>query len=243
MRKVVDELDPEKKSAVVLAGSWLRGDAHAGSDIDVWVIGRRGFRDTSLERWGRTFSVHYNTPAGERRSMRDPAWLGGSVPGWRSARILRDPHGSAARLRSEALRFRWSSVRRARDRYLVDQLVGWAEEAMKLLRAMETRERETASVQRNLLANRMAMLEALRLEHLWGTENGLWEWVGRHAGRAFRSAQESALSTHDAGWHESCEGALQLYALTARANRRRLKGGKRRLVAAACRRAGYPIDG
>ena len=242
VREVADELDPGRTSAVLVAGSWLRGDAHVASDVDLWVIGRRGLRDTSLERSGRTFSIHYNTVAGERKAMRDPARLGGAVPGWRTARILRDPKGSAARLRSEALRFRWSSVRRARDRYLVDQLVGWSEEVMKLLRAMETEERATASVQRNVLANRMAFLEALRREHLWGTENGLWEWVGRHTGRAFRSAQEAALSTRDAGWRESCEGALRLYAVTARANRALLRGEKRRIVAEACRRAGYPVQ-
>ena len=193
VREMVDELDPDRTSAVLVAGSWFRGDAHVASDVDLWVIGRRAVRDTSLERSGRTFSVHYNTVAGERKALRDPARLGGAVPGWRAARILRDPNGSAARLRSEALRFRWSSIRRARDRYLVDQLVGWSEEVMKLLRAMETGERETASVQRNVLANRMAFLEALRHEHLWGTENGLWEWVGRRSGRAFHSAQQAAL--------------------------------------------------
>lgn len=236
------QLDPKGRSAVLLAGSWLRGDAHEGSDIDLWVIGRTRKRDTSLERDGRTVSVHYNTAEGERRAMRDPAWLGGAVPGWRTARILRDSKGVATKLRSQARRFRWISVRRTRDAYVADQLVGWAEEVMKLLRAMETGEPETASVQRNVLANRMAFLRALRLEHLWGSENGLWEWVGKHAGPSFRSAQRAALGTDGESWRESCEGALRLYAVTAQASLPVLRGEKRRVVVAACRRAGYPID-
>lgn len=242
-RELADQLDPKGRAAVLLAGSWLRGDAHEGSDIDLWVIGRKRRRDTSLEQGGRKVSVHYNTLEGERRAMRDPAWFGGAVPGWRTARILRDPKGVAVKLRAEARRFRWGPVRRTRDVYVADQLVGWAEEVMKLLRAMETGESETASVQRNLLANRMAFLQALRQEHLWGSENGLWEWAERHAGPAFRSAQRAALGTDGGSWRESCEGALRLYSLTARANLPVLRREKLRIVTTACRRAGYPIDG
>ena len=113
----------------------------------------------------------------------------------------------------------------------------------KLLRAMETGEQETASVQRNLLANRMAFLRALMLEKLWDTENGLWERTARWAGPSFRSAQRAALGTDGGSWRASCEGALRLYSLTARASLPILRGEKRRLVASACRRAGYPIEG
>jgi nucleotidyltransferase-like protein len=237
---MADRVDPSGRSAVVLSGSWARGDAHEGSDVDLWVIGRRE-GDVSLERAGRHVSVHYATVASEHRRMRAPAHIGGVIPGWRNARFLRDPLGVAARLRAESRAFRWSSVRRAGHAYIVRQLVGWAEEVMKLLRAMETGESETASVQRNLLANRMAFLRAVEFEILWETENGLWERVAKRAGSAFRSAQRSALGTDGGSWRESCEGALRLYSLTARANRRLLRGEKRRIVEDACRRAGYPI--
>jgi hypothetical protein len=118
--------------------------------------------------------------------MRGPTRLGGTVPGCRTARVLRDPNGAAARLQSEARRFRWSSVRGACDAYVVEQVVGWAQHVAKLLRTMETGERETALVQRGLLANRIAFLRALNLEYLWGTENGLWERVAERAGLPLR---------------------------------------------------------
>ncbi len=227
---------------MLLAGSWARGDAHAGSDIDLWVVGKRR-SPRVMERDGRLVWVRFSTAGDERAEMRAPGRLDGAVPGWRTARVVRDPHGVATRLQAEARRFRWSAVRRARDRYLADQLAAWAEEVAKLLRALETGERETASVQRNLLANQMAFLRVLPLERLWDTENGFWERAGRWAGASFRAAQRTALGTDGSRWEASCEAALRLYSLTARANLPVLHGEKRRLVAAACRRAGYPIEG
>jgi hypothetical protein len=237
--RLAGELDPKGRSAIVLAGSWARGDAHEWSDLDLWVVGRRR-PNRILLREGYLVCVRYSSPTSERREMRNPARWDGAVPGWRGARILQDPNGVAARLKQEAREFRWTSVRGARDRYIANQLAAWAEEVGKLLRALETGERETAAVQRNLLANYMAFLRALPLERLWDTENGLWERVGRWAGPEFRAAQRAALGTDGGSWRQSCEGALRLYALTAQANERALRGENRRIVAEACRRAGYP---
>jgi hypothetical protein len=185
--------------------------------------------------------VKFSTAAEERREMRTPFRLDGAIPGWRNAKILRDPRGIAAKLKAEARRFRWAPVRRARDAAIADYLAGLAEEVAKLLRALETGEAETASVQRNLLANRMASLRLLSLERLWETENGLWEDAARKGGPEFRSAQKAAFGTDGGSWRESCEGALRLYAITAQASLPILRGEKRRIVLAACRRAGYPI--
>jgi hypothetical protein len=187
-------------------------------------------------------TVKFSTVASERREMRNPGRLDGAVPGWRQAKVLRDPRGIAAKLKAEARRFRWSLVRRVRDVYIADQLVAWAEEVAKLLRALETGKKETASVQRNLLANRMAYLRLLSAEKLWESENGLWELAAKYAGPEFRSAQRAALGTDGRSWRESCEGALRLYSLTAQANRELLRGEKLRIVVAMCHRAGYPIE-
>jgi predicted nucleotidyltransferase len=240
--RLADEVDSHGRAAILLAGSWARGNAHQASDIDLWVVGKRG-RDRILERDGHMVCVKFSMAADERREMRNPGRLDGAVPGWRNAKILRDPHGVAARLRSEARRFRWPPIRKARDAYVADLLAGLAEEVAKLLRALETDERETASVQRNLLANRMAFLWLLSRESLWETENGLWETAGRTSGPRFRSVQRTALGTDQPSWRASCEAALRLYSLTARASLTVLHGDPRRIVTAACRRAGYPIEG
>ncbi len=244
VRRLLPELDPGGRSAVLLAGSWARGDAHTGSDVDVWVVGRRAQeRHRNLERQGRLVTVRYTTAVNDRGEMRNPARLDGAVPGWRVAKVLRDPTGIAKRLKKEARAFRWDRIRRKRDAYVADQLAGWAEEVAKLLRAMETGERATAAVQRNLLANHLAMLRAMELELLRDTENGLWERTARRAGPEFGVAQAAALGTEDGSWRASCEGALRLYALTAKASLPILRGENRRIVVTACRRAGYPVEG
>ena len=242
-RQVAAELDPGRTSAVVLVGSWARGDAHVASDVDLWVVGARARRPhRNLERGGRLVTVRYTTEAHDLRELRNSARMDGAVSGWRRAQVLWDPNGAAARLRRAARRIRWRDLRGARDRYVAHQLAGWAEEVRKLLRAMETGERETASVQRNLLATHLPVLRAAQLEVRGDSENGLWERTARRAGPAFRAAMRSALGTDGGDWRGSCEGALRLYALTAGASLPTLAGEPRRIVLATCRRAGYPID-
>ena len=240
--RLADEVDPQGRAAVLLAGSWARGDAHQASDIDLWVVGKKG-RNRVFERDGYMVSVKFGTTADEHWEMRTPRRLDGAIPGWRNARILRDPSGLAAKLKAEARRFRWGPVRRARDRYVSKQLAELAEEVAKLLRAIGTGEKETASVQRNLLAHQMAFLRLLLLERLWETENGMWEDAAKRCGPEFRRIQRAAFGIDRGSWRASCEAALRLYSLTARASLPVLIGEKRRIVVAACRRAGYPVEG
>ena len=242
-RSFARRADPRQRSAVLLAGSWARGDAHEGSDIDLWVVRVKGRSHLRLlEQEGRLVSVRYSTVADERREMRDPGRWDGAIPGWLHARVLYDPRGIAQPLRSEARRRKRSVDRAVRDRYLAYQLAYWSEEVVKLLRALERGERETAAVERNLLANHLAFLRVLPMEKWWDTENGFWEKAGRWAGPQFRRAQRAALAIQGEGWKQGCEAALELYSLTARANLSLLRGDHRRVVLAACRRAGYPID-
>jgi predicted nucleotidyltransferase len=241
--QLVEEVGGRGTAAVVLAGSWARGAAHEASDIDLWVVTGHPprSRHRMLLRGDRLVSVKFSTPREEHLEMRDPSHFDGAVPGWRSARILRDPRGVARRLKREAERFRRSFIRGPVRKYVAGQLAEWAEEVVKMLRALETGERETASVLRNVIANRMAFLRLLPLEVWWTTENGLWEMAGRRGGAEFRRAQRSALGTDGSSWRKSCEAALRLYSLTARANLRYLSGENRRVVESACQRAGYPL--
>ncbi len=205
--------------AVVLGGSWSRGEAHRGSDIDMWVLGRRSGHQTLL-RGGFQVHVERTTERAERRRLLDPRRVGGSVPGWRSALLVYDPRGVAARIQAEARRFRWSTIASRCDRWVADQVTESAEEAIKLIRAMAEGSLETAAVQRNLLADRMAIVLAVHRRILYGTENEMWERVGRRVGGRWRSAQRAALGVPRGDVVGSCDAALELYLLTATAVRR-----------------------
>ena len=226
---MASELVADGARAVVLAGSWARGDAHRASDIDLWAIGRRtGTR--VLSREGFMVTVAFTSPAVERRKFRDPPRVGGSVPGWRIVRLLHDPSGVAARLRAEARRFRWAAIGPACDRWVADEIVRWAEEAIKLVRALAVGSRPTAAVQRNLLADALGFVMAIHRREFWDSENEFWERIGRRVGGRWARAQRAALGVSGAGFETSCRAALRLYALTAEAAAPCLTREQRKIV-------------
>lgn len=230
----------EGASAVVLAGSWARGDAHRWSDLDLWVVGRREGTEV-LFRGGLQVSVHRTTVRKERSRFDDPKNAWGAVPGWREAVLLHDPSGVAGRLKGQAERFRPERLRRSSSRYLGRELTGWAEEVQKLTRSMAEGDHETAAVQRNLLGNAMAALVAVHLEMPYGTENALWERVGARMSPGWRRAQRRALGVEATSFDQSCEAALELYALTAGGLWAHLIPLERRLVKSTCRACGHPL--
>src|SRR5713101_9109071 len=77
--------------SVVLAGSWVRGYAHEGSDIDLWTVGKKS---TYHLEWvsGFLVAVSQRTMSQFSNEFRGPARVAGAVPGWREALILFDPH-------------------------------------------------------------------------------------------------------------------------------------------------------
>jgi len=225
--------------AVVLGGSWARGEAHRASDIDLWVLGHRYGRRTLL-RDGFPVNIERTTERIERRRFRDPRRVGGCVPGWRSALVVHDPHGVAAKLVAEARAFRWSSIAAQCDRWVAEEITGWGEEAVKLVRALGEGQLETAAVQRNLLANRLAVVMAVHHRILWGSENGMWERVGARVGGPWQRAQRSALGASRGGFEASCRAALDLYGLTADAVRETLSDEQAGIVAHVRQVVGSP---
>lgn len=240
-RAAAREYADQGARAVVLSGSWARGDAHRASDIDLWVLGNRRSAPTL---WRERFMVCVTrtTEAAERRRLSEPPYFAAAVPGWQVAIPLFDPHGIARQLKAEARCFRWESVARKADRWVASSMVGWAEEAVKLVRAMAEGELQTASVQRNLLANALASVMAIHRRMLWRSENGFWERVSSEVGGRWGSAQRRALG-NGAGLRESLRSALLLYHETARATWECLDAQQRSVVAFACDVIGEPLVG
>jgi hypothetical protein len=239
-RAVALEYRRRGAAAVVLGGSWARGDAHRASDLDLWVFGCGHGTDV---RWREPFVVVVDrrSAAEERRRLRNPPTVGGSVPGWRTAVPLYDPRGVARRLAAEARRFRWAPIAARCDRWVAGQLVAWAEEAVKLVRALASGDAATAAVQRNLLVDALAFVMAIRRRRFWGSENRSWERIGRSVGGRWATAQRRALGIPSGSLAASCRAALALYSLTAADAAELLRPEQRAIVAHACRVAGQPL--
>ncbi|HEX8732046.1 MAG TPA: nucleotidyltransferase domain-containing protein [Ktedonobacterales bacterium] len=129
--------------ALALTGSYARGDATRFSDIDLLrftaippVSEREVYRLWPLGE--RLVSVTTTTIAAKRAEMARPELLMWVVRGLAQARVLADSDGRLAALIAEARAFAWTpDLRAAAHAYASDLLAGLAEEALKLLGALE----------------------------------------------------------------------------------------------------------
>jgi hypothetical protein len=98
-------------------------------------------------------------------------------------------------------------------------------------------ERTTASVQRSLLALRLAPVMALKRRLLYNSENQLWNILARELGAAWTEAQSDALGLGGESVEASCTAALRLFALAADEVRPLLDERQLAVVEHALRRA------
>ena len=219
--------------AVILTGSHATGDANPLSDIDLLAIGKGpGY---ALSRRGRyLLSTEWRTAAACRASLRAPATVCAAVPGWRQAVIIEDPRGVAAAIQRRAHAFTWDAINEACDRWVAEQITGYAEEVHKLVAALEGGQLRAAAVWRSVLALRLAPIMAVHHRILYGSENVLWDLVASDMGEPWSSTQSAALSEHRESHDVVCRAALQLYSLAATECRPLLDARQRKVVRCAC---------
>lgn len=104
-----DRLVKRGARAVVLFGSWVRGDAYRESDLDILAIGRGPHHQ--LERYqGFLISLSWSSAREVLRSFKDCGKVGCVIPAWRNAVILYDPEGIASTIKQEAKEWRWGTL-------------------------------------------------------------------------------------------------------------------------------------
>jgi len=231
--RVTAELVAAGAQAVVLFGSFARGQASAHSDIDLLALGsgakRYEWRD------GRLVDVAWAPVEAVRGQFTDPRAVGAAVPGWREAQIQHDPAGVAAGLQQAARAWTWERLAPgAADACVADELAGLAEEVLKLVAALEQRRPLTAAVQRNVLALNLAGIMALHRRLLYGSENRLWDMVAEALGPAWAEAQARALGLDAPDFTATCRAALTLYRLAADDAQHILDDRQRAIIAEAC---------
>jgi hypothetical protein len=228
-----DDLMRQGAQAVVLIGSRVRGDAHPESDVDVVVIGDG--TDYGLKRSdGYLFSISWRSADRWRAAFDAPNEAGGAIPGWRGARIMRDPEGVAAALQAEAQAWTWHRIDGACDTWVAEQITGWAEEVHKLIAAMAYERLFAAAVQRNLLATHLAPTLAVHFRLLYDSQNVLWDLVAEKMGEDWSIVQGQAFSAPVGYFIASCQAALTLYVLAAREVYPLLDARQRDVVDYAC---------
>ncbi|HML02283.1 MAG TPA: nucleotidyltransferase domain-containing protein [Candidatus Bathyarchaeia archaeon] len=234
------ELAENGAEAVVLMGSFARGDARVESDLDIHAIGK-GARYRLERRQGFLVSISWSTSKRERHAFKDPSKAGKIVPAWRNAAILNDPTGIAKAIKQEAIDWKWDSLGKRAERWVAEELTGWAEEVHRLVGNLRFEHLSVAAVQRSLLAISMARILAVHHQMLYDTENQLWDIVSKKMGKNWEHLQMAALGTGDQSFKNTCKAALRLFAATAKEVKQLMDKRQYDVVANACRIAGYPL--
>ncbi len=242
-RQTGEELAARGAKAVVLVGSHARGDASPESDLDILAVGDESYSWRLDRRDDLLVSVSMRQFAAYLEAFASPELVCASVPGWRDACVLHDPEGLAASLVRRAREWTWEPLERRCDAWVAEQITGYAEEVHKLVCALGSGRRSTASVQRSLLAVRLAPVLAVHHRILYSTENRLWDLVADAMGEEWREAQFVALGLGGEGFEEGCAAASKLYGLAAAEASRLLDERQRRVVNHACALAGQPLTG
>jgi predicted nucleotidyltransferase len=240
VRDVSHRLVQEGAEAVVLMGSYARGEAYAESDLDIHAVGKGPPQRLEHDR-GLLISVSWATRRQAREAFRNPRDVGAVIPAWRSAIIIHDPDGIARTLKKTAQEWNWKSLGSRLDRWVAEELTSYAEEAHKLVGNLRLGHGSAAAVQRSLLAVRMAPILAVYHRILYDTENQLWDLVSKRMGAEWTRLQSIALGETGRGFEQTCRAALQLFSLAAQEVKHLMDERQYAVVVHACEIAGYPL--
>ncbi len=140
LQHLIHHFDGDDVVALGLTGSHARGTATRYSDIDIYRFTHQPPKDAEnhyrLEMIeGHLISITGTTIAAKRDDLTEPQTAIWAVPGLRQMQVLLDKSGELAVLKREAEAFQWSPLQPAADRYASTELMGYAEEARKVLSA------------------------------------------------------------------------------------------------------------
>jgi hypothetical protein len=232
-REVAGRLAGEGADAVILTGSWARGDAHRESDLDIRAVGEE--KPKALERHADFLvSTSWQTEKQHRDAMDDPEEAGSIVPGWRSAVILHDPEESAAKLQKHAEGWSWDRIETDKaDAYVAKQITKLGEEVHSLYSNLDQGNETGAAMQRSLIALEAAPVMAVHHRLLYESEKKLWDLVSKEHGKDWERAQETALGQNGEPFLDTCEAAFELFRIAAEATKSLLDDSQQEVVAHA----------
>lgn len=176
LRELVSALRNPGVVAFALTGSMARGEATRYSDVDllrftVTPPEKDYERYTLLMHDGWLVSLSTATIAAKRAELTQPAAALFAVAGLRQMRILDDPLGVLAQLQDEAHAFSWQQLEAEADTHVSETVLGVAEEACKVLGALERQDESAAAYGMLGLVNGLTRAMAINQRLLITSEN------------------------------------------------------------------------
>jgi predicted nucleotidyltransferase len=141
LSKLISELDDDFVTAIMLHGSYARGEAIPPySDIDFVRVIRESANSIPKKRYvwreGYLISISSRPISVYREWFATPERAIFVVPGVQEARILLDKDGAFSSLQQEAKTFQWAPLQKAADTYASQLLLEQTEIVLKSLRAL-----------------------------------------------------------------------------------------------------------
>ncbi len=140
LQDLVTRFDGPQIQAILLVGSFSRGEAGPYSDVDLLRLGDMPLPNAGSYLWqNRLVSVFGANAETAETWFSDPEKAVEIISGLRQARILLEKNGAAERLLRRAYIFVWTpELQHKADVWASQQLVGWAEEAHKGLAGLQS---------------------------------------------------------------------------------------------------------
>lgn len=140
LSRLVTELDDETVRAIILRGSYARGDAVPPySDVDLTRIIREtaGYHQPKYYMWrdGYTISVSTHSYNAYRERFSKPQEAIFVVTGVQEAIVLLDKDGEFRTFQQEARAFRWEPLQQEANRYAGQQMMELCEDILRILRS------------------------------------------------------------------------------------------------------------
>lgn len=139
LSQLIAELDNDAVTAIVLSGSYARGDATPYSDVDLILFVREPDQvepKRFLYRGGYLVSIATNTISHYHQSFTIPEQAIFSVPNMREAHILLDKEEAFSELQCKAREFIWEPLQPSANIYADTILMEYIEYTYKILRAL-----------------------------------------------------------------------------------------------------------
>jgi predicted nucleotidyltransferase len=139
IQSIVTQLKQPGITGIALVGSYARGENKKYSDVDIDLFVEKLPTNAYTLRYleGKLVSLKHVRLADEYESIMKPETAVWAVPGLQQMQILLDETGQIAKLKQSAMDFDWDVMQEAADAYAVENLMGCAEEAHKIMDGLQ----------------------------------------------------------------------------------------------------------